>query len=117
MTTNAALVSLRATGTDEYVPTDRLAVGTATFDRLCRESADGGLAGYGAPDAELHILRGDDDLDALDDLLRDAAQTVGAFDGRDAWVLLPRQGVDGCDVWTRGRVAVVSAEDAAAMGA
>ena len=112
-----ALVSLRATGTDEYVPTDRLAVAPATFDRLCRESADGGLAGCGAPDAELHILRGDDDLDALDDLLRDAAQTVAAFGGRDAWVLLPRQGVDGCDVWARGRVAVVSAEDAAPMGA
>ena len=116
-TTNAtALVSIRATGTDEYVPANRLAVAPAVFDRLCRESADEGLSS-GAPGCdELHITKGDDALDALDDSLRDRAQTVGAFDGGECWVLLPGQGIDGCDSWGRAKVEVISAEDAAAMG-
>lgn len=115
-TTNTALVSIRATGTDEYLPANRLAVSLAVFDRLCRESGDEGLAS-GAPGCDqLHITKGDDTLDMLDDNLRDRAQTVGAFDGGECWALLPGQGIDGCDVWARTKVEVISAEDAAAMG-
>lgn len=83
MTTTTALVSLRATSTDEYVPTNRLAVAPATFHRLCRESADGGLAGYGAPDAELHILRGDDDLAIGDDAEGVVAAYAAEYFGLD----------------------------------
>jgi hypothetical protein len=108
MSTETVIARLRATSTDAIVPANRLAVSPAVFDRLCRESEDGGLAGYGAPDAELHILKGDDALDALDDLLRDRAQTAGEFVGRDAWVLLSGEGDGGCDVWARG---VVTAAD------
>ena len=123
MTTTAALalVTDRATGIDAYVPANRLAVAVATFSRLCRESAVPAFEGVGAPgNDQLHILTDGEDaeaLDALDDLLRDRAQTAGDFDGGEAWVLFPSQGIDGCDVWARAKVEVISAEDAAAMGA
>lgn len=115
MTTTAALVTLAATHTSEHLPADRLAVSVETFRRLCRES---GIVEMGAPD-ELHITVGTDDaaeLDALDDLLRDRAQTVGEFVGGECFALFVGQGIDGCDVWARAKVEVISAEDAAAMG-
>ena len=120
-TTALALVTLAATHTSEHIPANRLAVAVATFDRLCRESAVPAFEGVGAPgNDQLHILTDGEDaeaLDALDDLLRDRAQTAGDFDGGEAWVLFPSQGIDGCDVWARAKVEVISAEDAAAMGA
>jgi hypothetical protein len=122
MTTAAALVLVtdRATDTAAHIPANRLAVAAATFDRLCRESSVGGIEGVGAPgNDQLHILADDEDaeaLDALDDLLRDRAQTAGDFEGREAWVLFPGGGIGGCDVWARAKVEAVSEEDAAAMG-
>jgi hypothetical protein len=98
----AILVTITATRTDEYLPSNRLAVAPAAFSLLCRDSAACG-GNLGTPD-ELHITAGDDDLDALDDLLRDRAQTLGAFVGGECVVLLPKQGTDGCDVWARCRV-------------
>ena len=122
MTTTVALalVTVPATGTSEYIPANRLAVAAATFDRLCRESSVEWMRGSGAPgNDQLHITTNTEDaaeLDALDDVLRDRAQTAGDFDGGEAWVLFPGGGIDGCDVWARAKVEVISAEDAAAMG-
>lgn len=110
MTTNTAavLVTLAATRTDEHIPANRLAVAPAVFARLCRESAACG-GNLGAPD-QLHITADSDDaaeLDALDDDLRDRAQTVGEFVGAECVALFPGQGTDGCDVWARCSVEAV----------
>lgn len=105
MTAAAALVTIAATATSEHVPANRLAVAPAVFARLCRESAacGGNLGVYD----QLHITTDSDDvaeLDALDDLLRDRAQTVGEFEGAECFALFTGQGVDGCDVWARCKV-------------
>lgn len=105
MTTAAALVTVAATRTSEHLPANRLAVAPAVFARLCRESAACG-GNLGAPD-QLHITTDSDDaaeLDALDDLLRDRAQTVGDFVGAECVALFTGQGIDGCDVWARCKV-------------
>lgn len=121
MTTTIALVTVPFTGTSEYLPANRLAVAVATFDRLCRESSVGGIEGCGAPgNDQLHILTDGEDaeaLDALDDMLRDRAQTVGEFAGGDCFALFPGGGIDGCDVWARVRVEeVTEAVTVAEMG-
>lgn len=98
--TTAALVTIASTRTSEHLPANRLAVAPAVFARLCRES---GIAGIDGTD-ELHITTDSDDaaeLDALDDLLRDRAQTVGEFAGAECFALFTGQGTDGCDVWAR----------------
>ena len=103
MTTAAALVTVTATSTSEHLPANRLAVAPAVFARL---AAEAGIAKLGAPD-ELHITADSDDaaeLDALDDSLRDRAQTVGEFVGAECFALFVGQGVDGCDVWARCKV-------------
>jgi hypothetical protein len=106
-TTTAVLVTLTATSTSERLPANRLAVAPAVFARLCRESAAcGSLSVYD----ELHITALNDELDVLDDELRARAQTVGEFDGRECWTLLPGQGIDGCDVWARCAVEAAEAE-------
>ena len=109
--TAAVLVTIAATHTSEHLPANRLAVDPAVFARLCRES---GIAGIDGCD-ELHITAGTDDaaeLDALDDLLRDRAQTAGDFIGAECFVLLPGQGIDDCDVWARCSVEAVEEERA-----
>lgn len=100
-TTTTAFVTFAATNDSIYLPTNRLAVAPAVFARLCRESEH--PAGLGSLD-QLHITTDTDDaaeLDALDDALRARAQTVGDFAGNDCVVLMPRGGIDGCDVWAR----------------
>lgn len=99
MTTAAALVTVAATRTSEHLPANRLAVSTPVFDRLFREHLI-----TAASCEELHVTKGDDTLDALDDDLRDRAQTVGEFVGGECFALLTGQGIDGCDVWARVRV-------------
>jgi hypothetical protein len=44
------------------------------------------------------------ELDALDDLLRARAQTVGEFVGAECFALFTGQDIDGCDVWARCKV-------------
>lgn len=94
-------LTIIATGTDEHVPANRYAVGTATFERLSRESDH--PAGLWSID-QLHITRNTEDsdiLDALDDELRAHAQGVEMFEGVECYVLFPGDGIDGCDVWAR----------------
>jgi hypothetical protein len=105
MTNSTCTVTFDATLTTSTVPANRLAVAPAVFSRLARESEH--PAGIDGLD-QLHITTGTDDadiLDALDDALRARAQTVGAFDGAACYVLCPRAGIDGCDVWARCTVA------------
>lgn len=94
MTTAAALVTVAATRTSEHLPANRLAVSTPVFDRLFREHLV-----TTASCEELHVTKGDDTLDALDDDLRDRAQTVGEFVGAECFALFTGRGIDGCDVW------------------
>lgn len=91
-------ITITATNTTETIPADRLAIGVPAFERLYGQR----YTGQAVP-AELHIVESDPDfatLDALDDDLRDRAVTVGqlAASGR-GYVLLPGEGVDGCDCW------------------
>lgn len=102
-----ATITLTATQTTETIPANRFAVAPAVFSRLCRESTACG-GNLGVLD-QLHITTDSDDandLDALDDLLRERAQTVGEFASGECVVLLPKQGIDGCDVWARCAVEV-----------
>ena len=107
-----ATFSFTATPTTETIPANRFAVAPAVFSRLCRESTACG-GNLGTPD-QLHITTDSDDaddLDALDDLLRERAHAIGEFTvGTEVVVLLPKQGVDGCDVWARCTVREVSAD-------
>lgn len=102
-TDDTVVVTIASTGTNQGLPADRMAVSTAVFARLCREA---GLRG-GSPE-ELHITSDGDDaatLDALDDELRDRAQTVSAFEGDECVALFTGEGIGGCDVWARCSVA------------
>ena len=101
-TTSPATVTItlrtsQADGVEATVPPTRLALGYHAFARLTQGR-------FGAETVtELHIdpqAPDADELDALDDDLRDHAVTVSALvpSGR-GYVLLPGEGVDGCDVW------------------
>ena len=106
--TRTALVTILATNTDEHIPANRIAVEPAVFARLARES--GHAAGIESID-ELHITHGTEDadeLDALDDLLRDRGQAVEMFEGKTCYALFPGDGIDGCDVWARVTVGEVA---------
>lgn len=91
-------ITIATTQTTETVPSDRLAIGVHAFERLYGAR----YRGQAMP-SELHIAESDPDfatLDALDDDLRDRAvaaeQLVASGRG---YVLLPGEGVDGCDCW------------------
>lgn len=53
-------------------------------------------------------------VDALDDLLRARAQTVGEFVGAECFALFTGQGTNGCDVWARVRVEEIAEPQTAA---
>jgi hypothetical protein len=101
-TDDSIVVTIASTGTDQGLPADRMAVNPAVFARLCRE------AGLRDAHDELHITAYGDDaatLDALDDELRDRAQAVAEFSGDECVALFTGEGIGGCDVWARCRVA------------
>lgn len=91
-------LTLTECGMPAVIPADRLALGYHAFRRIWSQETQ-------RPDIEcpeeLHIVRGDAELDALDDELRArslAASQVIPGAGR-GYVLLVGEGVDGCDVW------------------
>lgn len=97
-------ITLAATRTTETLPADRLAIGAPAFERRFQRAF-----GPVSIPSELHIVTDGTEeaetLDAFDDELRDHAVTVEALiaSGR-GYVLLPGEGVDGCDVWALAEI-------------
>lgn len=96
-------IQLKRASVEDYVPSDRCAVSPTVFDRLLREHLGAEWAGI----EEVSIndtCDSADELDALDDDLRDRSRQLAEFVGESAWVLLPGAGDSGCDVWALATV-------------
>ena len=96
-------IQLSRASIEAYVPSDRCAVSTAVFNARLAKHLGSEWAGI----EELSIndtLDSGEELDALDDDLRDRSRQVIEFVGESAWVLLPGAGDNGCDVWALATV-------------
>ena len=97
-------IQLSRASIEAYVPSDRCAVSTAVFNARLAKPLGPEWAGI----EEVAIndtLDSGEELDALDDDLRDRSGSVSDYAGENAWVLLTGEGEGGCDVWALATIA------------